>query len=124
MPMADGGFFPDDNVIRWKDCPECSGRGWMLISERAFRPNLSIADMRQCERCKAEYEKQKALARVEVAEWVGYYFGLQRAYNAAPAGRDFQTFLEIEMSHALSKMPPGTVEAWPRTAILEVEADG
>lgn len=60
MPDEKGGFFADDNVVRWRECSECEGRGWVLIPERAFRPNLSIQDMRQCERCKTEYEKHQA----------------------------------------------------------------
>ncbi len=60
MPYEDGGFMPDDTVIRWRDCPDCKGRGWFLI--RPFKPNLGICDMTQCGRCKAEYEKHQAAA--------------------------------------------------------------
>ncbi len=58
------------------------------------------------------------MTREETAEWVGYYFGLQRALNAAPANPPFKTFLETEMGDVLLKMPPGTVEAWPSAVLL------
>lgn len=54
----------------------------------------------------------KELTREETAEWVGYYFGLQRAFNKGLHTRVSEE-LEAEMGDVLLKMPPGTIEAWP-----------
>lgn len=63
MPWEDGGFKPDDTVIRWRDCPDCKGRGWFLI--RPFATGGSngvggLSNMRQCDTCEAEYAKHQA----------------------------------------------------------------
>lgn len=60
----------------------------------------------------------KELTREETAEWVGYYFGLQRALNKGPHTQ-IATELETEMGDVLLKMPPGTVEAWPAVCLSD-----
>lgn len=63
----------------------------------------------------------KELTREQTAERVGYYFGLQRAFNMSrdPA---LSRALEAEMGDTLLLMPPGTVEAWPSN-VLQNETD-
>jgi hypothetical protein len=53
---APRGFLPDDKVVRWRDCPDCGGRGWFLINLLA----RGIGDMTQCRRCLAEYRRAVA----------------------------------------------------------------
>jgi hypothetical protein len=48
------------------------------------------------------------------AEWVGYYFGLQRALNMKRLPQEFVAFLDHEMREVESKLPPGTIESWPK----------
>ena len=50
---------PNDDVIKWKDCPKCKGRGWFLIEP--FRSGGSngaggLGNMTQCLTCKETYE--------------------------------------------------------------------
>lgn len=66
------------------------------------------------------------MTREETAEWVGYYFGLQRAGNmrvmvigeplATGAGiaiNKLRGLIDAEMAKVLAKLPDGTIEAWP-----------
>jgi hypothetical protein len=53
------------------------------------------------------------------AEWVGYYFGLQRALNMKRLPPEFVSFLDHEMREVESKLPPGTIENWPKTKETE-----
>jgi hypothetical protein len=53
------------------------------------------------------------------AEWVGYYFGLQRALNMKRLPAEFVSFLDHEMHEVESKLPPGTIENWPKTKETE-----
>lgn len=57
--------------------------------------------------------------REELAEQVGYYFGLQRAINMKRLPEEFVTFLRGEMQHVEKKLPPGTIDAWPRSPVTE-----
>jgi hypothetical protein len=55
------------------------------------------------------------MSREETAEWVGFYFGLQRAVNMKRLPENFVTFLLAEMKDAEDKLPPGTIDSWPLT---------
>jgi hypothetical protein len=61
-PHEGEGFKDSDTVIKWRDCPDCSGRGWFLINPFATVPAPAggIENMRQCPRCKTEYENHQA----------------------------------------------------------------
>lgn len=65
--------------------------------------------------------------REETAEWVGYYFGLQRAGNlrvpavsadqadgAGVAVNALRRLIQSEMNRVEAMLPPGTIDAWPR----------
>lgn len=54
------------------------------------------------------------MTREETAEWVGYYFGLQRAVNMKRLPENFVQFLLTEMGKVEASLPPGTIDAWPR----------
>lgn len=54
------------------------------------------------------------MTRVEIAEYVGYYFGLQRAINMKRLPEEYVRFLRAEMSDIEAKLEPGTIDAWPR----------
>lgn len=54
------------------------------------------------------------LTREQIAELVGFYFGLQRAINMRRLPEEYVTFLRAEMQDVESKLPPGTIDAWPR----------
>lgn len=55
------------------------------------------------------------MTREETAEWVGYYFGLTRAFNMSRLPSEFVRFLDHEMRAVEAKLPPGTIESWPLT---------
>lgn len=60
MPYEDGGFKDDDIVIRWKNCPDCKGRGWFLIRPFATGGGNGvggISNARQCGTCKNAHEQ-------------------------------------------------------------------
>jgi hypothetical protein len=79
-----------------------------------------------CEEAANEIERLSALcdnlSRIAIskeatltdAEWVGYYFGLQRATNMKRLPAEFVSFLDHEMREVESKLPPGTIESWPK----------
>lgn len=51
-------FHEGDNVVRWRDCPDCEGRGWFLIN--AFKTGGSngaggLHNMTQCPKCREAY---------------------------------------------------------------------
>lgn len=64
------------------------------------------------------------MTREETAEWVGYYFGLQRAGNIKPsfvrgevatvAINELRKMIDAEMAKVAAMLPPGTIDAWPR----------
>lgn len=60
------------------------------------------------------------MTREETAEWVGHYFGLQRAGNIKLPGGDadtinrFRMMLDAAMAEVKAKLPLGTIDAWPR----------
>jgi hypothetical protein len=57
------GFQPSDKVLRWRDCPDCGGRGWFLINPFATGGGDGVGgldNMRQCATCKAAYERHLA----------------------------------------------------------------
>ncbi len=54
------------------------------------------------------------MTREETAEWVGYYFGLQSAINMKRLPEEYVRFLRGEMSAVEARLPPGTIDAWPR----------
>ncbi|MEO6382000.1 MAG: hypothetical protein ABIO35_08380 [Nitrobacter sp.] len=68
------------------------------------------------------------MTREETAEWVGCYFGLQRAGNMNPPVlrgdegsrmlNGLRAMIQAEMDKIEAKLPPGTIDAWPR------ESDG
>lgn len=63
------------------------------------------------------------MTREETAEWVGHYFGLQRAGNMmprVPRGNEatrvlnaLRDMIDAEMREVEAKLPPGTIENWP-----------
>lgn len=62
----------------------------------------------------------------EVAEWVGYYHGLQRVGNMRSPGHgdqgqmainDLRGQIEAEMKRVEAMLPPGTLDAWPRVVM-------
>lgn len=57
------------DVIRWKDCPDCKGRGWFLI--RPFETGGGGAggprNMTQCQLCKATHAFYMQHGRLPVA---------------------------------------------------------
>ena len=53
------------------------------------------------------------MTREETAEWVGYYFGLTRAFNMKRLPDEFVRFLDGEMREVEAKLPPGTLDSWP-----------
>ena len=65
------------------------------------------------------------MTREETAEWVGFYFGLQRAGNMKIAGymgpessraiNLLRAMIDDEMALVIAKLPPGTIDAWPRS---------
>jgi hypothetical protein len=59
-------------------------------------------------------EIERLTATLIDAEWVGYYFGLQRALNMKRLPAEFVAFLDHEMREVESKLPPGTIESWPK----------
>jgi hypothetical protein len=59
---------------------------------------------------------------LEIAEWVGFYYGLQRAGNmhvahtTDEAGRTLNALrrlIQAEMDKTEAKLPPGALEEWP-----------
>jgi hypothetical protein len=78
----------------------------------------------------------KPLTHDEIAEFVGYYFGLQRACNLKPdvahlirqsaehadtVGQTVNAYrreLLAQMKDVEAKLPPGTLEAWPRAPLV------
>jgi hypothetical protein len=54
------------------------------------------------------------MEREQTAEWVGYYFGLQRAINMKRLPENYVTFLRGEMAEVEGRLPPGTIDNWPR----------
>lgn len=54
------------------------------------------------------------MRREETAEWVGYYFGLQRAINMKRLPENFVAYLLAEMQTVERSLPPGTIGTWPR----------
>ena len=67
MGGAVQGFKDDDTVIRWRDCPDCEGRGWFLINPFATGGGNGVGGVGnacQCQSCKKEYERQVALGLV------------------------------------------------------------
>jgi len=64
------------------------------------------------------------MTREETAEWVGHYFGLQKAGNMMPRverGEEgtrvlnaLREMIDAEMRKVEAKLPPGTIDAWPR----------
>jgi hypothetical protein len=65
-----------------------------------------------CHEAAAEIERLRAA--LTDAEWVGYYFGLQRALNMKRLPAEFVAFLDHEMHEVKDKLPPGTIESWPK----------
>ena len=75
----------------------------------------------------ASYEQtageSRRMPREEIAEWVGYYFGLQRAGNlrlTIPRGdgesralNDLRKSIDAEMAKIVKMLPPGTIDGWP-----------
>lgn len=59
------------------------------------------------------------MTREQTAEWVGYFFGLQRAINMKRLPNEFVRFLRAEMDDIEAKLPPGTIDAWPRTVDIK-----
>lgn len=60
MPYEDGGFKDDDVVVKWKNCPDCNGRGWFLIRPFATGGGNGVGGIqncRQCETCKNAHEQ-------------------------------------------------------------------
>jgi len=62
------------------------------------------------------------LTREQTAEWVGYYFGLQRASNlqvnvggtgGADAINRLRSTLDAEMKDVAEKLPAGAIDHWP-----------
>lgn len=58
LRSEDDHFREGDNVVRWRDCPDCEGRGWFLIN--AFKTGGSngaggLQNMTQCKTCRAAY---------------------------------------------------------------------
>ena len=56
--------------------------------------------------------------REQTAEWVGYYFGLQRAVNLKRLPEEFVQFLLSEMKDVEEKLPAGTIDKWPAIHII------
>lgn len=66
------------------------------------------------------------MKREEMAEWVGYYFGLQRAGNLNPRilrGDEgsrmlnaMRNLIDAEMKRIERMLPPGTIDTWPRVS--------
>jgi hypothetical protein len=64
------------------------------------------------------------VTREETAELVGRYFGLQKASNLKIAGylgpeaarvhSILRALIDDEMSKVEAKLPPGTIDTWPR----------
>lgn len=64
------------------------------------------------------------MTREETAEWVGCYFGLQKAGNLklgfarGPVGtfvlNELRKMIDAEMRAVEAKLPPGTIDAWPQ----------
>ena len=62
------------------------------------------------------------MTREETAEWVGYYFGLQRAGNMTPRverGEEgsrvlnaLRAMIDSEMASVAAKLPPETIDNW------------
>lgn len=61
-PSNPKGFENHENVIRWKDCPACEGRGWFLINPFATGGSNfcgGISNMCQCQMCLKAHEYWK-----------------------------------------------------------------
>lgn len=58
-------------------------------------------------------EIERLRAREQTAEWVGCYFGIQRAVNMKRLPEEFCQFLLAEMRSIEAKLPLGTIDAWP-----------
>jgi len=54
--------------------------------------------------------------REQIAEQVGFYFGLQRACNLKRMPEEFCRLLLAEMKDTADKLPPGTIDSWPRNS--------
>lgn len=55
------------------------------------------------------------MTREETAEWVGYYFGLTRAFNMKRLPSEFVRFLDVEMREVEARLSPDTINNWPRS---------
>lgn len=61
------------------------------------------------------------MTREQTAEWVGYYFGLQRAVNMKRLPENYVRFLLGEMRDVEAKLPTGTIESWPKAPTVRAE---
>lgn len=57
------------------------------------------------------------MTREQTAEWVGYYFGLQRAVNLTHMPENFRTLLLHEMADVELKVGPGVLADWPNVTL-------
>jgi hypothetical protein len=96
-------------VVALEDCADEIER-WRRDDELMRAAMLSQAD-----------EIERLRATLTDAEWVGYYFGLQRALNMKRLPSEFVSFLDHEMREVESKLPPGTIESWPKEVAHEIE---
>jgi len=58
-PANPEGFQPGQDVIRWKDCPACKGRGYFLINPFATGGDNfvgGISNLCQCQVCLKAHE--------------------------------------------------------------------
>ena len=47
----------DDPIIKWRDCPDCSGRGWFCNNPFAEKSGQRFYQCVKCETTKAYYDK-------------------------------------------------------------------
>lgn len=65
------GLEPNQDVIRWKDCPACKGRGWFLINPFAVGGSNfcgGISNMCQCQVCLEAHDHWKITGELPQVE--------------------------------------------------------
>lgn len=55
--VAAGNIAENGLWVKWRDCPDCGGRGWFLIQPFV---SYTTGNHRQCDTCLKEYEKFQA----------------------------------------------------------------
>jgi hypothetical protein len=70
-PENPKGLEPNQDVVRWNDCPACKGRGWFLINPFAtggYNFVGGLSNICQCQVCLKAHEHWKTTGELPKVE--------------------------------------------------------